>query len=140
MQITKLEKEDINQIILLEEETFGESLGIELLEEAIEHPNMFFICMKENKKVLGYIGAYIFFNECEILNFVVDKDYRSSGIGTKLISYFIDNKDINKFTLEVRVSNTKAINFYHRFGFKEISIRKNYYSNGEDAYLMILDN
>ena len=39
--------------------------------------------------------------------------------------------------LEVRVSNVKAIALYQKFGFKNVSVRKRYYSNGEDAYLMI---
>ena len=40
-------------------------------------------------------------------------------------------------TLEVRVSNSVAIKFYEKHGFVKHSIRKNYYSNGEDAILMI---
>lgn len=39
--------------------------------------------------------------------------------------------------LEVRVSNVKAIALYQKFGFKNVAVRKRYYSNGEDAYLMI---
>ena len=39
--------------------------------------------------------------------------------------------------LEVRVSNVKANCFISKFGFKNVAVRKRYYSNGEDAYLMI---
>ncbi len=40
--------------------------------------------------------------------------------------------------LEVRISNQKAINLYKKYGFKIVTIRKNYYQdNHEDAYLMI---
>ena len=39
-------------------------------------------------------------------------------------------------TLEVRVSNSVAINLYKSFGYKILTTRKNYYENNEDAYLM----
>jgi len=43
-------------------------------------------------------------------------------------------------TLEVRASNTAAQEFYRRFFFRAIGIRKGYYSdNREDALLMALD-
>ena len=45
--------------------------------------------------------------------------------------------------LEVRVSNTSAIQLYEKLGFKRDGIRKNYYptetSMREDALLMSLD-
>ena len=40
-------------------------------------------------------------------------------------------------TLEVRVSNTVAINLYKSFGYEIVTTRKRYYENGEDAYLML---
>ena len=68
---------------------------------------------------------------------VVSKEYRNCGIGTKLLEY-IENKyqNINNITLEVRESNTAAINFYKSNGFKEVTKRKHYYKD-EDGILMI---
>ena len=40
-------------------------------------------------------------------------------------------------TLEVRVSNYKAINFYKKHGFSTILTKEKYYENGEDAYYMM---
>ena len=42
-------------------------------------------------------------------------------------------------TLEVRLSNEIGINLYKSLGFIKGTIRKKYYSNGEDALLMVLD-
>ena len=39
--------------------------------------------------------------------------------------------------LEVRENNFAAIDLYNKFGFQQISLRKEYYSNGEDAIVMI---
>ena len=40
-------------------------------------------------------------------------------------------------SLEVRVSNERAIRLYQKSGFIKAAVRKGYYENGEDADLMI---
>ena len=47
-------------------------------------------------------------------------------------------KKIRFITLEVRVSNTPAINFYKKHGFEIETVKPHYYDNGEDAYYMVL--
>ena len=41
-------------------------------------------------------------------------------------------------TLEVASRNTTAIHLYEKLNFQKISIRKNYYRNGDDAIIMVL--
>ena len=41
-------------------------------------------------------------------------------------------------TLEVRVSNLPAREFYRAYGFREAYRRKGYYQDGEDAFAMVL--
>ena len=48
-------------------------------------------------------------------------------------------KKVRNLTLEVRVSNIPAINFYKKQGFKIETTKPHYYDNGEDAYYMILE-
>jgi len=43
--------------------------------------------------------------------------------------------NINKLLLEVSHSNTTAKNFYSRFDFYTVGIRKKYYKDGSDALL-----
>jgi ribosomal-protein-alanine N-acetyltransferase len=40
-------------------------------------------------------------------------------------------------SLEVRISNIPAQNLYKKFGLEIVSVRKDYYSDHEDAYLMV---
>ena len=94
----------------------------------------YFVCEIENN-IIGYINCWVSDNT-EILNFCVDDKYQKQGIGTLLY------KEVEKIangiiSLEVRVSNLNAINFYTNRGFKNAGIRKGYYSNGEDAILMV---
>ena len=91
-------------------------------------------------KIVGYVGIWFVAGEGHITNVAVHSDYRGQKIGDILIKHLVKMcKDNNIFamTLEVRVSNLNAIRFYKKRGFKEVAIRKFYYSNGEDAILMI---
>ena len=46
-------------------------------------------------------------------------------------------ENIFDITLEVRISNTSAINLYKSLGFEAVGIRKEfYYDNKEDALIM----
>ena len=49
----------------------------------------------------------------------------------------IESKGCIVTTLEVRVSNTPAINLYKKLGFIVVTTKKQYYSDGEDAYYMV---
>ena len=48
-----------------------------------------------------------------------------------------DLPQLKKITLEVKASNTKALNFYYKNGFTKIDVRKKYYKDGEDALVLM---
>jgi len=80
--------------------------------------------------VLDSIDVY------EILAIATIEECRNKGIAQELLDK-IKTKDI---FLEVRESNKKAINFYKKNNFKQISIRKGYYSDPtEDAIIMKME-
>ena len=138
IKIDKLTKEDIPQVVLLEEQFLGETLGSEMLENELENEFMCFLSAKDSKKVLGYIGAYVINGELEILNFVVDGLHQRTGIGTLLFNELLNRyPDAKSVVLEVREQNEKGINFYKKNIFNVISKRKHYYKNGDDALVMM---
>ncbi|MBE6130553.1 MAG: ribosomal-protein-alanine N-acetyltransferase [Erysipelotrichaceae bacterium] len=138
IKIERLIKEDIPQVVLLEEELLGDSLGVEMLENEINNTSICFLTAKDNKKVLGYIGAYVIEGEMEILNFVVDKAHQRSGIGTLLFNELLKRyPNTLSIILEVRENNEQGINFYKKNNFNVISKRKHYYKNGDDALVMM---
>ena len=138
IKIDKLTKEDIPQVVLLEEQFLGETLGTEMLENELENEFMCFLSAKDSKKVLGYIGAYVINGELEILNFVVDGLHQRTGIGTLLFNGLLNRyPDAKTVVLEVREQNEKGINFYKKNNFNVISKRKHYYKNGDDALVMM---
>ena len=88
---------------------------------------------KEND-ILGFLVYDLIYDRIELEYIGVKKEYRKKNIGSKLMEYLI-NKNLS-ISLEVDISNINAINLYEKYGFKKVSIRKNYYE-GKDAYLML---
>lgn len=140
VNVRKMEFRDIKKVVELEEKYLLESLGEKLLASELSEKNngVFFYVIENDDVVIGYIGRYYFFQEAEVLNFVVDESYQHQGYGQKLFDKMVeDMKDVKKITLEVRASNIKGISFYTKNGFKQVGVRKRYYKNGEDALLLL---
>ena len=69
-------------------------------------------------------------DSADILNIGIDPDFKRQGYGSALLNHLIEElkkRHISEILLEVRAGNKSAIRFYKRQGFKEISVRKNYY-------------
>lgn len=122
----------INRLGLLANENFTNVYNIrEILDKDYE----FIYVYEEDNNVLGFIQIEKHFEVLDLINIAVSEDTRRKGIASKLIQYIIDNVEHERFLLEVNSNNTSAIKLYQKFNFKEINIRKNYYSNG-DAIIM----
>jgi len=94
-------------------------------------------------KVVGYVCNWLIEDEFHILNLAVHPQHRRKGIGRTLLEYSLhraDQRDAEKAFLEVRRSNSPAIELYKKLGFRIIGVRPRYYSNNhEDAIIMTLD-
>ena len=93
--------------------------------------------------IVGFVIFHIASDLSEIYNIAVEATHARSGIGQELMAAAVQEsgrRKARKVILEVRKSNTPAINFYVKFAFKITGERKNYYSSPiEDAYIMELD-
>ena len=102
--------------------------------------------MSLNGKTIGYLIAMLATDSADILNIGIDPDFKRKGHGTALIKRLIEElgkRYIGEILLEVRSGNKSAIRFYRKQGFKQISVRKNYYtknsknqSHREDGIMM----
>ena len=127
----------IEQIFNLEKEIFKSSaFSKSYLNTLIKGDNSFIYVYLIDDKVCGYLMILDSIDVYEILAIAAVEEYRNKGIAQELLDK-IKTKDI---FLEVRESNKVAINFYKENNFKEISIRKNYYSEPtENAIIMKLE-
>jgi len=88
--------------------------------------------------VIGICVFHVVLDEAQINFFAVNQKYRKKGFGTYLMRYLIkecEKLNINKLFLEVSKTNPTAENFYNRFNFSTVGIRRNYYKDGSDALI-----
>lgn len=137
--IRACEKNDINQIVDLELNTLGTTLGYDSLLGYLDNSLIYCLVYENENEILGYISFSFDGEMLEIFNFCVKENYQRSGIGTKIMNYAFNlftSKGLKSSILEVRESNKKAISFYEKLGYIQISIRKKYYSNNENALIL----
>ena len=96
----------------------------------------------EGSEPIAYVIGRIIPPEGEIYRIAVKESKRGRGIGYRLLSYALKTereRGLETTFLEVRSKNIPARKLYEAYGFREISIRKNYYKNpSDDAVIMIL--
>lgn len=127
--------EEIKDVLLSD---FDDFWSYEVLMEELLSDSSLYIVAKKQNEIIGFAGIKIIIDEADIMNIVVKKSYRNNGIGSLLLENLIltsNKKNLNFINLEVDCKNTIAINLYKKFGFEEISLRKNYYKNN-DAIIM----
>ncbi len=130
-------EEDSKEILdLIKSYSDNEYLSIEDIKEDIKLNNYSnYLVYEEDKKIIGVINFHELKDYAEIIDIVVKKEYRRKKIATKLMNETLKILGVIEITLEVRVSNVKAIGLYEKYDFKIVGTRKNYYKN-EDAYIM----
>ena len=98
---------------------------------------------EELRSIVGYAGIWVMTDEAHITTIAVDPDYQGNGLGELLLVALIDRAQhigAHWLTLEVRVTNKVAQALYEKYTFKEMGLRRRYYSdNGEDALVMWTD-
>lgn len=139
MEISEMTLVDLEQMKNTLYSDFDNFWSYNILKQELENENTTYIIAKKNNEVVGFAGISICLDEATLNNIVVKKTCRGHGIGSELLEALIEicsDLDLNSFTLEVSVSNEPAINLYKKFGFKNLGIRKKYYNNSLDAYIM----
>ncbi len=105
-----------------------------------EWPDGFLIAADESDAPVGFLlGVNQIEREARVLMFAVDRRRRTEGVGTLLMSTFLERcreRGFGRATLEVRVSNATAIRFYTRYRFAVVDLLRSYYSDGENGYQM----
>ncbi len=142
VEIHKLNESFLNEINLIEQDSFKEPWSKEAYEKEISNPLANYRVITFEDQVVAYGGFWKIIDEADINNIAVKKEFRGMGFGKMLMNALIEDaksQNIKAMTLEVRVSNESAIALYKKLGFKEAGIRKNYYSDKEDALIMWLE-
>lgn len=109
-------------------------------KELEENDLAFYLVAELDGELIGYAGLWAIMEEGHITNVAVHPDHRRKGLARILVMQLMDAGEKNgleRFTLEVRPSNTAALALYTSLGFQEAGRRTGYYKdNGEDALIL----
>jgi len=139
VKIRWMRERDLEEILKIEKENFKYPWKKSYFEYDLRRPNAYCLVAELDNKIIGYLVAWEMADEIHLANISVAKNYQRKGVGTKLMNELITIaklREIKKIYLETRVSNIAAQNFYQKFNFKYAYLRKGYYSDGEDAWIM----
>lgn len=139
MEITKMTLTDLEQMKNTLYSDFDNFWSYNVLKQELENESTTYVIAKEHGDVVGFAGISICIDEATLNNIVVKKSCRGCGIGGELLEALIEvcgDLNVKELTLEVDVTNEYAIRLYKKFGFKNLGIRKKYYNNSRDAYIM----
>ena len=139
-----MQESDLSQVMLIENQVYNHPWSRGIFLDCIRGD---YICrvLVDGEKLLGYSIMSAAVGEAHLLNICVDPQQQSKGIGRYLIFKVIDDakeEDAESLFLEVRPSNTHALNLYESLGFMEVGRRKGYYpaiDGREDALVLALD-
>ncbi|MCL2675188.1 MAG: ribosomal protein S18-alanine N-acetyltransferase [Firmicutes bacterium] len=136
--IRRGELSDLDDVYALEQANSLRRYSRKIMNELFENGMVFVAEVGES--LAGYVAVNVVFEDAELINIVVDKEYRERGIGGALFNTAIDestNMGAKRILLEVESTNLPALRLYKRFGFVQISVREKYYGEN-DAMIMEL--
>lgn len=94
-------------------------------------------------ELVGYVVVMMAVDEAHLLNISVARTHQGLGFGARLLRHAMGvarTCGAASMLLEVRPSNTLALDLYRHFGFVRIGVRKGYYpapEGREDALVLV---
>lgn len=133
-------RRDMPAVLAIEDASFEFPWCEEEFIRCLRQRNCIGMVAEVDDKVVGFMIYELHKNRLHLLNFSVDTDSRRRGIGSAMMEKLAGKLSIerrNRIMLEVRETNLEAQLFFKTFGFKAISVLRDFYEDTvEDAYLM----
>lgn len=144
IKIEIMEEKHIDEVYEIEKNTFADPWSKNsFLTEILANQSATYFVATFFDEVIGYGGIWTVAGDGSVTNIAVREEYKKMGVGQKIVASIIKQakeKKCDLISLEVRVSNEKAIKLYEKNGFKIVGTRKEYYNdNGEDAFVMYME-
>lgn len=150
--VEEAKREHIDAVIRINEACLPEHYSRYFYEDLLTRFPRTFLIVRRGTEVVGYVMCRIEFGLSEIqrmrfrrkghvVSIAVLPNHRRRGVGTLLMREAMKGMagyGADEFFLETRISNAPAISFYQKLGFQITSIKKRYYLDGEDGYLMAM--
>ncbi len=144
-RIRGAERRDIGALLEIETTQFPEPWTRSmLLDELTNTQSRRYTVADERGLVVGYLGLmFVLQDEVHINTIGTRQGHEGRGVATSLMDdawVAIRARGVARATLEVAVSNARALDLYYRYGFAPVGVRKNYYEKThEDALILWAD-
>ena len=141
LRLRRLGYGDLPSVISIERRSFPTPWSLAMFVLELSKPSGICLAAEDSDGMVGYLVCARYDDVWHLMNVAVHPERRRRGIATELIERLFEEAGPGaRFTLEVRVSNSSAIEMYRRFGFRSAGRRRRYYhDNGEDALIMWLE-
>ena len=141
---------DIDRVIYINRVCLPENYSTHFFMDLFKKFPETFIVAEEDGEAVGYIMCRIesglpslrsfeLPRKGHIISVAVLPQYRGRGIGYSLVQRALERMAhyrAKECYLEVRVSNTAAVNLYKKLDFKTTRTVRGYYADGENAHIM----
>ena len=131
---------DVDGIHRIEEASFPAPWRCEFFVSELNAEGRFALVARWKGEVVGYLFAMWIFDEMHVNKIAVDERMRRQGIADELMARcftFARKNDVQAISLEVRLSNAGAQEFYRHLDFESSFLRPRYYPDGEAAVVMV---
>ena len=136
--IRALNSKDISEVEISHQQMFGQGFNF---EDYINNEGFNYgIVLEVDGCIAGYLIAQIIYEQTDLFYVTVRPEYQLRGFASQLMKAYFEScekKSVEHYSLEVRCSNAAAISLYEKYGYKIVQVRKQYYENKEDAFLMV---
>lgn len=139
-RLRQARREDLSAVYRIEQTAFPQPWPFAAFEQYVGQPGFL---VADDGGVVGYIVADVVQGHGRrvghIKDLAVRADRRREGIATGLLTRAVEvlSDHTEAVKLEVRESNTAAINLYRHHGFTYRRRLPEYYANGEDALVLV---
>jgi ribosomal-protein-alanine N-acetyltransferase len=137
---------DVERVMEIESDGFKHPWSRELIERELGHAwsQLLLACERGpggEERIIGYIVFWLVHDEVHVLNVAAALEARRRGVGRTLMFAAEEAgraRGARLATLEVRRTNTAALELYRAIGYRQVGVRPNYYAEEkEDAIVMV---
>ncbi|MGI9557706.1 MAG: ribosomal protein S18-alanine N-acetyltransferase [Solirubrobacterales bacterium] len=138
VHIRRLAYSDLPSVLSIERQSFPAPWSLAMFVLELSKPSTICLAAGDDEGLVGYLVCSRYADVWHLMNVAVAPRRRRHGIARSLLARLFDDAGADaRYTLEVRASNSSAIEMYERLGFRHSGVRKRYYhDNGEDALIM----
>jgi ribosomal-protein-alanine N-acetyltransferase len=138
-----MQEADLAEVLDLEQTVYPHPWSMSNFADSLASGYQAWVLRDTEGELLGYFLLMPIVDEAHLLNVAVSAERQGQGLGRFLLNQAVAcarGLGMESVLLEVRPSNTRALEIYQRYGFQTIGKRKGYYpaanQQREDAIVM----